>query len=189
MNKYELTTLKKKKTIIDASLSLFKDNGFTNVSIKEIAAKSSVSQVSIYNYFGSKDSLVYECSKVIMEDTLLEARNILDMDIPFQDKLEKALSTCSKTINISLSQYLTETALNDSAFMELLKVGINEGKTAIYKDYIELGKKENVIDNNIDTDTILIFMNSLNNTSHIFKSTKEINDLHQLFLFGILGKK
>lgn len=193
MNKYELTTLKKKNTIINTALTLFQNSGFTNVSIKDIAKKANVSQVSIYNYFGSKDSLVFECTKIVMEDTFKKANTILKMDIPFIDKVEKALLTCTESINISISKNFTETALNDSTFIKLLSEGINKRKREIYKDYIELGKKENVISNNISTETILAFMGSINNIGYINKSenisVKEINDLHHLFLFGIVGKK
>ena len=38
MNKYEITTEKKKNSIVNAALTLFKENGFTNVNVKEIAA-------------------------------------------------------------------------------------------------------------------------------------------------------
>ncbi|EGP8440429.1 TetR/AcrR family transcriptional regulator, partial [Listeria monocytogenes] len=50
MNNYEKRTLKKKTAIIQAALSLFGEQGFSDVSIKDIAALADVSQVSIYNY-------------------------------------------------------------------------------------------------------------------------------------------
>ena len=76
MNKYELRTNKKKEDIVNSALALFRDNGFQNTSIKQIADRAKVSQVSIYNYFGSKDALVTECAKVIMKNTLENAKQI-----------------------------------------------------------------------------------------------------------------
>lgn len=51
MNNYEKRTLSKKTAIIEAAQILFGKQGFTAVSIKDIAALADVSQVSIYNYF------------------------------------------------------------------------------------------------------------------------------------------
>lgn len=53
MNKYGMTT-EKKKEVANAALTLFKEKGFAETSIKEFAALAHVSQVPIYNYFGSK---------------------------------------------------------------------------------------------------------------------------------------
>jgi AcrR family transcriptional regulator len=50
----------KKSHILQAALALFMEFGIQKVSIKEIAAKANVSQVTIYNYFGGKDQLVHD---------------------------------------------------------------------------------------------------------------------------------
>ena len=43
----------KKESIRRAALELFKVYGFKKVSINDIASKAGVSQVTIYNHFGS----------------------------------------------------------------------------------------------------------------------------------------
>ena len=92
MNNFEIRTNKKKSAIIDAAKKLFKDKGFISVSIREIASKANVSQVSIYNYFGSKDALVGECVSSLMNEILDQAREILHSKMDFEGKLMKALS-------------------------------------------------------------------------------------------------
>ncbi|EBD1406725.1 TetR/AcrR family transcriptional regulator, partial [Listeria monocytogenes] len=91
MNNYEKRTLKKKTAIIQAALSLFGKQGFSDVSIKDIATLADVSQVSIYNYFGSKEALVGECARIIMQDTITLAEEILASEGTFTQKLERAL--------------------------------------------------------------------------------------------------
>lgn len=192
MNKYEITTEKKKSSIINAALVLFKDKGFTNVSIKEIASLAHVSQVSIYNYFGSKETLVTECVNIVMSDTLKQAVDFLSKDIDFLEKIKSALLLCTEEINISISKHFTNEALNDPVLVNLLKKNINESKRIIYRKYIELGKQEKVIDNTIPTETFIDFMEAIN----IMGSELEFNDdvstkikhIHHLFLYGIIGK-
>lgn len=192
MNKYELTTEKKKAAIIQSALSLFKKRGIINVSMKEIALDAQVSQASIYNYFGSKETVVAECITIVMEDTYQRADEILQRDISFLDKLNLALSLCTEGLNTSISKYFTEKALQDQTLEKLLLENVNQGKKRIYRQYIELGKKENIIDASIPTDIYLGFMEAINtigfNAENDDDMDKNIKYFHKLFLYGLIGK-
>ena len=192
MNKYEITTEKKKASIVNSALTLFKEKGFTGVSVKEIAVRAHVSQVSIYNYFGSKEALVAECANIVVHDTLQKAAEILVKDISFVEKLKLALVICTEGLSLSVSEYFTEKALADSALLNLLIENINHSKSNIYRDYIELGKQEGVIDKTIPTDTFLDFIEAINGLGSKMELNNDthakINHIHQLFLYGILGK-
>lgn len=192
MNKYELTTEKKKKSIINAALTLFKDKGFTSVSIKEIAALAHVSQVSIYNYFGSKEALIAECANIVMSDTLQQAADILRQNMDFEEKIKLALLLCTENINLSISKYFTQEALNDPTLIDLLTKSINESKNTIFREYIELGKQEKVIATTISTETFLYFIEALNIMGSKIEFDDDISEkikhIHHLFLYGIIGK-
>jgi len=192
MNKYELTTEKKKKSIINAALTLFKDKGFTSVRIKEIAALAHVSQVSIYNYFESKEALIAECANIVMSDTLQQAADILRQDMDFDEKIKLALLLCTENINLSISKYFTQEALNDPTLVDLLTKSINESKNTIFREYIELGKQEKVIATTISTETFLYFIEALNIMGSKIEFDDDISEkikhIHHLFLYGIIGK-
>ena len=192
MDKYQITTEKKKKSIVNAALTLFKENGFTYVSVKEIAALARVSQVSIYNYFGSKEALVAECVKIVISDTIQQAAAILTKEISFTEKIKLALSLCNKRINLSISEFFTPEALNDPTFVELLAKNINARKMEIYREYIELGKQEKVIDNTIPTEILLDFMEVINIIGSKLTvdddMSEKIKHIHHLFLYGIIGR-
>lgn len=189
MNNYEKRTLKKKEAIIDSALALFGRQGFSNVSIKDIASSAKVSQVSIYNYFGSKESLVQECAKVIMNDTIKLAEDILDSDLTFTKKIEKALSLCNSQINISLAKYLSAKALDDTQFVNLVTKDINSLKKEIYMKYVTHGKQEKII-SDISDDAIQLFIDAINS---IGSSIPEVemeerqSEIVRLFLYGLIG--
>lgn len=187
-NKYETRTNKKKKAIITAAKKLFQEKGFANSSVKEIAAIANVSQVSIYNYFGNKDSLVIECAKSIIHDTMNKAYALLATDMPYLDKLNTALTLCTADINASLTAYLTTSAIADENFMKLLSNGVYESQKDLYLHFIETGKKEGYIDPSLPTPFILKFISAIN-TINISPENyhEEIKTLHQLFLHGILN--
>ncbi|EDO0688436.1 TetR family transcriptional regulator [Listeria monocytogenes] len=191
MNNYEKITLKKKTAIIQAALSLFGKQGFSDVSIKDIASLAGVSQVSIYNYFGNKEALVAECAKIIMQDTITLAEEILVSEGTFTDKLARAIQLCQAEINVSLSKFISTEASKDSQFIRLLVNNINKLKKDIYMEYVAAGKKVKVINNDISDDVIQLFIDSINGLG-LTVSEEELEkkqaEIIHLFLYGLIGK-
>ncbi|AGR06226.1 TetR/AcrR family transcriptional regulator [Listeria monocytogenes] len=191
MNNYEKRTLKKKTAIIQAALSLFGKQGFSDVSIKDIASLAGVSQVSIYNYFGNKEALVAECAKIIMQDTITLAEEILVSEGTFTDKLARAIQLCQAEINVSLSKFISTEASKDSQFIRLLVNNINKLKKDIYMEYVAAGKKVKVINNDISDDVIQLFIDSINGLG-LTVSEEELEkkqaEIIHLFLYGLIGK-
>jgi len=180
------------KAVIDAAMALFSEKGFAATSIKEIAARAHVSQVSIYNYFGSKEALVAECAHIVMVDTFRKAGELLEKDIPFIEKIKLALQLCTENINLSISACFTEHALRDAAFARLLTESINEEKRGIYREFIESGKQAGAIDSAIPTATILEFTDALGTIDYPLASSSDLAEklahAHHLFLYGLIGK-
>lgn len=191
MNNYEKRTLSKKTAIIEAALILFGKQGFTAVSIKDIAALADVSQVSIYNYFGSKEALIGECARVIMQDTIVLAEEILASEGTFTQKLERAIQLCNTEINLSLSKFISKEASKDQQFLILLVNNINSLKKDIYMKYVAAGKEAQVIDNAISDEVIQLFIDAINSLG-LTVPEEELEEkqaeIIQLFLYGLIGQ-
>ncbi len=56
-NKFEQLADSKQKSIIDASVNEFANNGFKNASVNKIVEKAGISKGSLFNYFKSKNLL------------------------------------------------------------------------------------------------------------------------------------
>ena len=54
-NMFEQLADSKQKSIIDASVNEFANNGFKNASVNKIVEKAGISKGSLFNYFKSKD--------------------------------------------------------------------------------------------------------------------------------------
>ncbi|EAC5234882.1 TetR/AcrR family transcriptional regulator [Listeria monocytogenes] len=191
MNNYEKRTLSKKTAIIEAAQILFGKQGFTAVSIKDIAALADVSQVSIYNYFGSKEALIGECARVIMQDTIALAEEILASEGTFTQKLERAIQLCNAEINLSLSKFISKEASKDQQFLILLVNNINSLKKEIYMKYVVAGKEAQVIDNAISDEVIQLFIDAINSLG-LTVPEEELEEkqaeIIQLFLYGLIGQ-
>lgn len=191
MNNYEKRTLSKKTAIIEAAQILFGKQGFTAVSIKDIAALADVSQVSIYNYFGSKEALIGECARVIMQDTIALAEEILASEGTFTQKLERAIQLCNAEINLSLSKFISKEASKDQQFLILLVNNINSLKKDIYMKNVAAGKEAQVIDNAISDEVIQLFIDAINSLG-LTVPEEELEEkqaeIIQLFLYGLIGQ-
>ena len=193
MNQYQKTTEKKKQAIIQAALQLFKEKGFKETSIKSIAEVAEVSPVSIYNYFGSKDNLVALCVNDLFEEITQQAEDILNSNLDFKTKLDHAFALCQEKMSQQISDYFQDKMVEDSVFSTLLTKAITAKKGDIYRAYIHLGKAEGLIAEDLSTELILNVMDALNGMgnqlAHSDNLETEVEQIHQIFLYGILGKK
>lgn len=193
MNQYQKTTEKKKQAIIQAALQLFKEKGFKETSIKSIAEVAEVSPVSIYNYFGSKDNLVALCVNDLFEEITQQAEDILNSNLDFKTKLDHAFALCQEKMSQQISDYFQDKLVEDSVFSTLLTKAITAKKRDIYRAYIKVGKEEGLIAEDLSTELILNVMDALNGMGnqldHSDNLETEVDQIHQIFLYGIFGKK
>ena len=192
MNQYQKTTEKKKQAIVQAALRLFKDKGFKETSIKSIAEVAEVSPVSIYNYFGSKDNLVALCVNDLFEEITQQAEDILNSNLDFKTKLDHAFALCQEKMSQQISDYFQDKLVEDSVFSTLLTKAITAKKRDIYRAYIKVGKEEGLIAEDLSTELILNVMDALNGMgnqlAHSDILETEVEQIHQIFLYGIFGK-
>jgi AcrR family transcriptional regulator len=192
MNKYEVRTQKKKTAIIEAALRLFREKGYTNTSINEIAALAGVSAVSIYNYFNSKEGLVKECAAMLLDETNQSVLALLSEKTGFREKLLHVVSLCAERPHELMEEYFSKAALNDKVFINLLQNGVNEIRMDILSAFIECGKEEGAINAAISTDSILEYLRAASTMQDKWETQKEYKEkskeLYQLILFGLIGR-
>jgi len=193
MNGYEKRTNIKKEAILDSARELFTVHGIQAVSINEIAKRAGVSPVSIYNYFGDKNTLAKEVFISCIETALRKYDEIMERNIPFNKKLILILQDKSEMINqIALSNF-DKKALDDKTLHQIFQEALIDRVMSLYQRFIELGKKEGSIDENIPTEAVLdYFMLSMPIFQHpdfLATSNDYKTGMIDLFLYGIIGKK
>ena len=195
MNGFERRRQNKKNSILQAALQLFKQYGYNKVTVAEIAQKASVSQVSIYNYFNSKENLKQELLIKLMDDYYLEIANILESHDSMRLKLEKLLISIVDVVKRSSMQFLLESVANDTFVNEYYIEKRAKIKNLII-NFVEDGKNEGVIDDSVSTDAIAIYIEIFqyffnNNSTVIAKldnNPELFMEVHSLFLKGLVSK-
>jgi TetR/AcrR family transcriptional regulator, repressor of fatR-cypB operon len=186
MATYKERTDTKKAAIVSAALTLFKQKGFTSTGIKDIADAAHVSQVSIYNYFGSKDALILECFSHILDESFIAAQQILQEDIPFPDKLNRAIALTFDQAHERLGEYFSRETIDDHRFFSMLNEQIFELQRKIYRAYLIEGQRTGFIRTDVPFELILNFVCTFNMvTIDTGDYMHQLDSLYRLYLNGV----
>ncbi|WP_321816567.1 MULTISPECIES: TetR/AcrR family transcriptional regulator [unclassified Paraburkholderia] len=80
-------TEEKRQSIIDAAFVVFRESGFAEASMAEIAARSGASKATLYSYFTSKEELFAEVMTNSAANEIRDAFGHLRLDIPLRESL------------------------------------------------------------------------------------------------------
>ena len=193
MNGYQRRTEAKKKAIISAARELFTERGLTDVGVGEIAAKAHVSPVSIYNYFGDKNTLATEVLIGFLDKTIKEYEEILDRDIPFPEKLKIVMVKKQEAVIEVGRSHFSEYAWGKNGLQKIYWEAAAAKSAQIYLKFIELGKKEGLLDEHIPDQAILKYLYSsmsiMQEDDYLKTSSEYKLGIIHLFLYGLLGKE
>ncbi len=192
MDGFKKRTEMKKQTILQAALSLFLKHGLQKVSIAMIASEANVSQVTIYNYYESKDNLIHKVIHFYIDKTYQEYETLLESDLDFPDKINQIIfnkTEVSQEIHEELYSYLMKD-LNDSNYLDRI---YQEKGLPYFKKLIDEGKKAGYIDPALSEQAIMYFIQLLKESMQketVHESILPLTeDIINIFFYGIMGKR
>lgn len=166
--------------------------GIRRVSVAEIAKTANVSQVTIYNYFGSKDKLVDEVVVYYIEEIWNEYQEILDSDIHISEKIKQIIfnkTTSASSINEEIYNYiLKDFSSGTGSYIE--EFYTNKALPELIKLFDE-GKQQGYIDSTISNEAILIYIQMFREylqQKPIYEQVRPYTEeLTKMFFYGIVG--
>jgi len=194
MDGFERRTERKKEGIRQAAFELFSAYGVQKVSIAEIAKKAKVSQVTIYNYFGSKDELLRDVTISLLEKRLKEDADVIESDLPFPEKIETYISEKTNELSAMDPDFLKSMMSEDPILRQMAEDFTKNKYIPLLLELIEKGRKEGYIHHHISNEAILIYINMFregkrsNGLFDIEYSRSLFKELVTLFFYGIFGK-
>lgn len=135
----------RKKHIMNAALGIFSEKGFQNATISEISKAAGVSDATVYEYFGTKEKLLFSIPEQISDENTEDLQRVLPYIKGVEGKLRAFLimfmrlyETNPHYSNLVLLQLMSSrefrntaahAAIRKSAHMLLdcIKQGIDEG--------------------------------------------------------------
>ena len=190
MNGYERRTREKRNTIVKAAQELFAEKGITAVSITDIAAKANVSRVTLFKYFGDKETLAKEAMFSWIELLMKEYETILSSNMPFHKKLLGLLNTRLAGREKIGEQFILSMTWDDPELLRLLNEMTATYALPIIMQFIDEGKRSGDIDLSLDTEAILtyfsIFGPIIKNPEYIKKGIEFQTSMFNLFMGGLI---
>jgi AcrR family transcriptional regulator len=189
MNGFQRRREMKKKSILLAAYELFSARGIKRVSIAELAKKAGVSQVSIYNFFESKENLVRQAIFAFLDETMKASESVLESEIPFREKLEKLLFLTAEADNKSSLEFFQSAIINDPVIQNLL-VEYDRSRTEPFiLRLVEQGQQEGFINPALSIEAIRLYIGALRDVQARSSTSKDVRfDLNALFFYGLQGK-
>jgi AcrR family transcriptional regulator len=186
---------RKKESIRLAAQQLFMDRGFRAVSIAEIAALAGVSQVSIYNYFGSKEKLAIYVIDQYMAEQLQVFTDIIESPQPFLVKLEKAFFQSAKAYETIHMEFIDTFISSDPKIAKLL-VAYEEKLFPYMMKFIEQGWEEGYLIKPLTQQTFVFYLNifspppmqQVKKSPTAKKKRRVYNELLSVFFYGVRGE-
>jgi AcrR family transcriptional regulator len=189
MDGFERRKEQSKEDIRRAAEELFSRFGADKVSVNDIARKAGVSQATIYNNFGSKDELVHDYRKSIVNMVAGRFREILVWKKSYLEKLQGLLQSC---IDIA-----------DRYKIEVERSEVIQSRDSIgreiensFREFIKEGKEQGNLRSDISDEAIItyikFFQQGISNNAGIHEKmrhdVKLSQDLLLLFIYGVSGQ-
>ncbi len=195
MDGFEKRKEKKKDNIRRAALELFQSYGFRKVSVAEIARKAGVSQVTIYNYFESKEALKRDVLKWFILQQVKKYEEVMLQERPFQEKLEEILFDKSNLIKQFQGEMVTAVLQEDPELREFIQDVYEKRISPAVMAFFKEGTDSGYIDPRFKLETILFYFEvlrrgffSIDDISSYQKRDPDVfKQLAELVTFGLNG--
>jgi len=197
VNGFERMKEQTRRSILDAALELFKSYGFKKVSISEIAQSANVSPVTIYNHFGSKDGLIREVVKALLQDMMERYWALLREDRPFPEKIQ-AMVFDKTEIGSQFRGELVQTVYqSDPQLREFIDVLFQQEINSFIMEMLEGGKREGYVDPGLSPEALRLFMEILRRgvaaSPDLLPGSEEpdievLRQLNYIFVYGLMGR-
>lgn len=193
----ERRTEGKKEGIRRAALRLFQLRGFKRVTIREIAREADVSQVTIYNYFGSKEDLIRDVVRNLVVNVMEEYRVLMSDELPFPEKLEGIVLGKTRLVGQYGGELLEKTwVTNDPEMQEFIRTTYEREIMPIIVGFFDEGRRRGYVNPGLSPEAILtyteIFRNGLMAKPQLLAGSEKpaslVRELMMLYFYGLMGR-
>lgn len=166
------------------------------MSLDAIAREAHVSPTTIYNYFGTRKTLVYEVIKELVNANLERNRALIRSELPFPQKLIGIISGKLDIAEKMNSEIIEKLVSQDKKIAPFIDRIFEREIKPLWKDMMADGRKQGYIDPALDYETLLVYLDVLlagfRTRPELFQGFKQnvgfVKQLTHLMFYGFLKK-
>ena len=193
---YKKRTLQKMESIEKSTTKLL-SLPLNDIKIADIAKLANVSQVSIYNYYGSKEALLKATIIRLMDHQYEETKQMLSSDIPFKEKIKELFIRKKNGLDIINLEMFTALMKKDPELQELVLDFTMNKSFKMLISLIDEGRSLGLVRNEVQNQTLLIyiqvlsqaFLNMDQTTSQYIQQKEVVDEIMNIFLYGLLKQE
>ncbi|PFH85822.1 hypothetical protein COI44_14550 [Bacillus sp. AFS088145] len=193
---YKKRTLQKMESIEKSTTKLL-SLPLNDIKIADIAKLANVSQVSIYNYYGSKEALLKATIIRLMNHQYEETKQMLSSDIPFNEKIKELFIRKKNGLDIINLEMFTALMKKDPELQELVLDFTMNKSFKLLTSLIDEGRSLGLVRNEVQNKTLLIyiqvlsqaFLNMDQTTSQYIQQKEVVDEIMNIFLYGLLKQE
>jgi len=195
VNGYERRKQRSRESILRSAIELFRSGGIRKVSVAQIAKKSGVDPVTIYNNFGGKEELVREAMGTLMRSHWELSREVLESEGSFTERLKRLIELKRELASGASNELFAGAMQDDPRIAEMARAHYVDEVLPALDAFIKAGKAEGALRSDLSASTLRAYIELLLEAgrSHpeLFSSRGGMasltEDIWKLFLYGICG--
>ena len=190
-----------KEDIRKAAWELFSQFGVERVSIVDIARKAGVSQATIHNNFGSKETLVREFVTTMVDQLMDRVQEVLSYEKPYWEKMAAFIHIIAEMMANGRSSegnvtgFTNNYALQNDPEIKKIRDSAKGKMTGLLLGLIREGKEQGQIHSDISEDGLLVYFKAFMDIfidpqfqQQYYKNPKLVQDLGSLMINGLGGQ-
>ncbi len=189
-----------KEEIRRAALELFSQFGVEKVSIVDIARKAGVSQATIYNNFGSKETLAREFVTTVIDQLVKRVQEIITPNKLYWEKMAAFIQFISEIMaherpsKADGAVFTSSVDLLNDPEIRKIRESAQEKMTNLLLGLVQEGKEQGQINKDLSEEACRIYFKAFMNIftdpqlQHQYShNPKLVRDLGSLMIFGLGG--
>ena len=151
-------TASKQQTIIDTARRLFREHGFSAVSVGSICAEASVSRVTFYKYYSGKNALLQQIVTEQKNRVRAEFENLLARQCSLREAAETVFALQKQSFEELYSAFLRDIEENTDLELERFFHELNEEKYAFMRGFFHTLQQRRLIQPDLPVELIDLFI-------------------------------
>ncbi|MNC34451.1 transcriptional regulator BetI [compost metagenome] len=197
MNGFEKRAAQIKLKIMKTTMEMLKNWEPKRLRIADIAKEAGVSQVTIYNYFGSKEALLSESFKDFVQKEIQEFEDYIYQEHSLKEIIGYILTMERQTYSGLSPATVKELMVEDQEMFRYIEERYANDILPVLVKMVEDGKARGEISNKVSTKGILSLMGMyMRNAGELLDEASKQEDMDafieeaiHIFFYGICGKE
>ncbi|WP_274654738.1 TetR/AcrR family transcriptional regulator [Paenibacillus humicola] len=196
MNGFEKRAQEIKERIIATTLEMLKTTGPKRIRIADISQAAGVSQVTIYNYFGSKEALIRDTVKMFAEKTFRDFEAYMNEKHSFKEKLAHILVLEKESYTQFPPSLFKELLSSDPELASYIDEQYKQHTIPLSLRIFQEGKDSGEISDEVSAENVLALMHIyMSQYETILEMAQQSGDMEKffggmvhMFFYGLCGK-